>query len=369
MSRSADITAANLDAIAARFETDKPARAITPLGRGLINDTFRVETAGESYVLQRINGEVFPHPEQIMANLLALSELLADADAGGLRIPHIVLTGDGVAFARDQAGALWRMMELIPDARNLAGIESAEEAQEVGRVLGAFHRVTAALPVARFGVSLPGFHDTPAYLRRLEQTASERRHQNAIGEAEEPLAFVDQHRDLAGLLAGAERVGRIRRRITHGDPKLDNILFSTGSPKALALIDLDTIQPGLPQHDLGDCLRSCCNRGGEGAPDPGDTHFDLEICEGILRGYAAETRGLLGAGDIASLYDAIRSVPFELGLRFLTDHLDGNRYFRIDYPGQNLLKARIQLALVADIEAKEPSLRSMIEEVFGGDGR
>ena len=151
----------------------------------------------------------------------------------------------------------------------------------------------------------------------------------------------------------------------HGDPKLDNILFDTKRRRALALIDLDTVQPGLIQQDLGDCLRSCCNRSGEESRDQGSVRFDLELCAAILGAYAEETRGLLGPGDLAVLYDSIRLLPYELALRFLTDHLEGDRYFRVAYQGQNLEKARIQLDLLADIESRETAIRRLIADAFG----
>ena len=167
------------------------------------------------------------------------------------------------------------------------------------------------------------------------------------------------------MLEDARAQGLIDERVIHGDPKLDNILFDASGRRALALIDLDTVQPGLIQQDLGDCLRSCCNRSGESPQDQGRPDFDLGLCAAILDAYGEETRGLLGPGDIEVLYDSIRLLPFELALRFLTDHLEGDRYFRVTHPGQNLEKARTQLDLVADIESKEPAIREIIANAFG----
>jgi Ser/Thr protein kinase RdoA (MazF antagonist) len=349
--------------VASRFDIAPPLCLCGPLGRGLINDTFRIDAGGQGYVLQRINARVFPHPEQIMANLLVLRDLLDPGDPGGPRTPRLILARDGASFVRDAEGAVWRMMELIPDAISLAEIQSADEAREVGRVLGAFHRAGAGLPVKRFGISLPGFHATPEYLRRLHQVAGSARRGP---EVEALLAFVDARQALAERLDQERRAGRIPTRITHGDPKLDNILFSSDRRRALALIDLDTVQPGLIQHDLGDCLRSCCNRQGEGAADPRGACFDLDLCAEILDGYAAETRGVLSEADVAALYQGIQVMPFELGIRFLTDYLEGNRYFRVEHPEQNLRKAQVQLALAADIERQEAEIRRIIEQAFRG---
>lgn len=366
MLETGSLTLPVLQAIAARFDINESIDEIAPLGRGLINDTFRVVTGAHGYVLQRINARVFPDPEQIMSNLLVFRELLAERGGAGPRIPNLILTHEGAAFTRDAAGHLWRMMELIPDAISLTQIENAREAREVGRLLGGFHRAAAALPVERFGVSLPDFHATPVYLEQLRQVFHDLDQPPADASIDALMVFVEQHRWLAASLDSAWRSGHIALRVTHGDPKLDNMLFSTDRLEALALIDLDTIQPGLIQQDLGDCLRSCCNRSCKVTNDPNTAIFDLDVCEEILIGYAAATKALLDVPDVACLYEAIASMPFELGMRFLTDHLQGNRYFRVEYPDQNLFKARVQFALVADIERKETAIRGMIRGVFRG---
>ena len=351
--------------IAKRFAIARPIGAIEPLGRGLINDTFSLEAGGQRYVLQRINGAVFPAPERIMANLRVLGAHLATRDAPGLRLPALIATRDGADFLRDLDGGVWRLMEFIPDAVTLARIENDAQAREVGAVLGRFHRLVESLPSARLGLTLPGFHATPDYLERLLSVAKDA--DTAIDHAQEVrccLDFVTARRGLAKALDTAWRAGQIVQRVTHGDPKLDNILFDRAGCHALALIDLDTVQPGLIQHDLGDCLRSCCNRVGEHTADSDGVRFDLSICAGILAGYAGETHAFLTPADIALCYDAIRLLPFELGLRFLTDHLEGDHYFRVSARGENLRKAQVQFALLADIERQEESLRTLIATCF-----
>lgn len=334
------------------------------MGQGLINDTYRLEAGGRAYVLQRLNRRIFPRPERIMANLVALARHPEPPERFGLQIPALIATRDGERFTRDANGDVWRLMEFIPNSATLAGIGDARQAGEVGRVLGRFHRWVGAMPVAEFELSLPDFHATPRYLERLFEYVAARAPVGAGGEVAPLIAFVNARRALADVLESASRAGRIVRRVTHGDPKLDNILFDSDGRRALALIDLDTVQPGLIQHDLGDCLRSCCNARGESDEGGEGVSFDLDVCGWILAGYAEETRDLLNEADIACLYDALRLLPFELGVRFLTDHLDGDRYFKVERPGQNLLKARIQFALVADIERKERVIRAMIGDLF-----
>lgn len=301
-----------------------------------------------------------------MANLRLLAGQGARASTLGLKIPALVPGRDGSPFVRAPDGSLWRLMELIPDAITLARLETEDQAREVGRVLGRFHRLAAELPREGLQVSLPGFHHTPTYLalhlraRGLAKYLADTE-QAALGDC---LDRVDARRDLAEVLESAHAQGRIAERVIHGDPKLDNILFDAAGGRALALIDLDTVQPGLIQQDLGDCLRSCCNRMGESPEGPARPAFDLGLCAAILGGYGQEAASLLRSGDIEVLYDSIRLLPFELALRFLTDHLERDRYFRVDHRGQNLEKARTQLDLLADIELKEPDIRRIIADAF-----
>lgn len=357
-------------AIAGRFAVDPPIGAVRPLGRGLINETYDLEAGGQHYVLQRINGLVFPRPEQIMANLQVLGAHLAEQSAIGLRIPALIATREGGNFVRDADECVWRLLELIQDATTLARIERKAQALAVGTALGRFHHLVESLPNERLGLALPGFHATPIYLDRLLDLVGRTASADRTPEVQRCIDFVLHRRPLAAALEDAQRDGRIPLRVTHGDPKLDNMLFSRDGDRVLAIIDLDTVQPGLLQHDIGDCLRSCCNRGGELTGEGDRIGFDLAICEAILVGYAQAAGQLLGRAEIELLYDAIRLMPFELGLRFLHDHLDGDRYFRVAVRGDNLRKAQIQFALVTDIERQAPQIRASIATCFSrGDLR
>jgi len=350
--------------IAARFPISGPVEDVVPLSNGLINATFLVKAPGSGWILQRVNGRVFPHPELIMENLALLSEHLAGRHASGIRIPRLVPASDGNPYVRDEEGEIWRLMELIPDAKTLAGIQTSVQAREIGRTLGHFHRLVADLDPSRVAVTLPGFHVTPGYLERFTRALNEAGRICHTEQFREAVTFVTARRNIAGVLEEAKREGRIPVRVVHGDPKLDNILFDRTGTRALGLIDLDTLQPGLIHHDIGDCLRSCCNRWGE-TPEAGRrAELDLGVCRDILDTYADETRDLLTADEVVLIHEAVRLIPFELGLRFLTDHLEGNRYFRVSEPEQNLRRARVQFDLVADIEGKEEDICAIVADCF-----
>ncbi|BAU47574.1 aminoglycoside phosphotransferase [Sulfurifustis variabilis] len=333
-------------------------------GHGLINDTYVVRLAsGRRLLLQRINGRVFPHPEHIVANARTLSDHLAarrarTGSADRLRLPALVPAADGRDFVTDADGGFWRALEYLDRTRSYDTIENDSQAGQVGAALGLFHALLHDLPPERLHVTLPGFHDTPACLARFEQAAAG--HPVDSAELRRGFAFVAERRELAGVLERARRAGLLAVRAVHGDPKLNNFLFDASGRRVVSLIDLDTVQPGLVHHDIGDCLRSCANPAGESPEALDAVRFDLDIARALLEGYLTEARGFLAREETALLYDAIRLLPFELGLRFLTDHLQGDVYFRTAWRGQNLHRALAQFRLLEDIERNGKPLRALV---------
>ncbi len=362
--QEADLALARL--MAGQFPVCQQVRQLRPLGSGLINTTFAVEAGGGRFVLQRINAAVFPDPPLIMDNLLRLQRAAADAGSGAPRLPRLFQAAPDVLFARDPQGGYWRLLERIADAMPLGEVTETTQAAGIGRLLGQFHRFGASLAVTDYHVTLPQSHDTVAHRAALDAAldpASDRSLATAVNTELDAavLMVVDQVRardPIIGCLQDAVAAGLLKKTVIHGDPKRDNVLFDCAARRALCLIDLDTVQPGLILHDIGDCLRSCCNRAGEGGL-PEQVRFDVRLAEALLGGYAEAAPSLLGAPEVERLFDAIRLIPLELGIRFLVDHLRGDRYFRVAYRGENLAKAKAQLALVADIERQESCLRKL----------
>jgi Ser/Thr protein kinase RdoA (MazF antagonist) len=359
-----DLSDETLRQVASRFGLPGPVESVEPLGAGLINDTFVVVAGDARYVLQRINDRVFPYPERIMDNLLVLMQQLARLPLGDTQIPRLVPAADGSACLRGVNAGIWRMTTFVPGARVLPAVDHAGQAREVGRLLGHFHWVLRDLDPTALAVTLPGLHSTPSYLKRFHRALATAESAGRSPEVSHLADFIIAREGGAGVLAEAQEGGSLRLRVTHGDPKLDNFLFDEGGRRAISLVDLDTVQPGLIQHDIADCLRSCCNRRGEATAAGTEVRFDLGLCRNLLAAFSAQTRGLLDLSEVAPLYEAVRLVPFELGLRFLTDHLEGDRYFRVREPGENLRKAQVQFALVRDIEQKEQRIRDIIRDAF-----
>lgn len=355
----------DLEAIASRFELPAAVTSVTPLGNGNVNDTYRVETAsGDRFVLQRLNTLVFPEPELVMRNLQVLSAhaLRRPVPAQRWEVPRVINQRHTNQPWVRADGQFWRLISFIDDAVTLEAITHPQQAREVGRGLGLFHQLLSDLPADQLADTLPGFHITPTYLASYEQ-ALQSTQLELCGQGSWCAAFVEQRRNLAKVLETAKAEGRLGLRPIHGDPKVNNVMLCASSGTAVSLVDLDTVKPGLVHYDIGDCLRSCCNRLGEETTALDAVRFDLDLAQAILEGYLAEAGGLLTPLELQLIPDAARLISFELGLRFFTDHLNGNVYFKAQHPEHNLQRALVQFRLTASIEAQMEPLRRLVQRL------
>lgn len=335
----------------------KAITAIFPLGNGLINDTFLVRTESSHFVLQRINRKVFPAPDLIMDNLRMLNRHLEQKSGTGvkLKIPDCLKTTTNHDFYQDEQGDYWRALDFIANTESLETLTDISQAQQTGFALGHFHRLVSDLDPLLLHDTLPGFHIAPGYLSRYHQVLTQSPRQLAP-ESLYCAAFIAKFQHLTDDLETAKQRGLLSLRVIHGDPKLNNFLFDKDSKKIVSIIDLDTVKPGLVHYDIGDCLRSCCHI-------PESNEFDLDVCAAILRGYLSEAGTFFSDSDYDYLYAAIQLIPFELGLRFYTDYLEGNRYFKVTEPEQNLQRAADQFNLCESIMTQESAIKSMIEQL------
>ena len=344
---------------------------IARLGAGNVNDTFLVQLKGSGgkIILQRINARVFPRPVLVMENLRTVSDHVAnrmsrDKDLAGRRweVARIFQSRGGRDYVVDEQGGCWRGLAFIDGATAYEKVAGPEQAQEAGRALGLFHRLLDDLPPELLHDALPGFHSTPAYLRNYDAVMD-------VAEAQGSATgrfcreFIVRHRHRATVLEDAASSNILPMRIMHGDPKISNILFDDLTGRAISLIDLDTVKPGLIHYDIGDCLRSCCNPFGEETGDGDQVYFDIDLARMILTGYLEEAGPIITNSERAYFYDAVFLLAFELGLRFYTDYLAGNVYFKPDYPGQNLARALVQFTLAVSIGKQEEDFRKMIAEL------
>lgn len=354
--------------IAEQFQIPEPVCQIKPLGEGNVNDTFlvRCQGMGDQFVLQRINTTVFPRPDLVMHNIITLSqhaERKRDLSPNNWITPGPIPNRRTAKHWVHHDGEWWRLITYVSGATTLQTLDHPQQAEQMGRALGVFHSLLSDLPADQLADTLPGFHVTPAYLKAYHHTLE--RVMTSINLQQEPLLascldFISQREDELDVLETALQQGELKTRVIHGDPKVNNIMLCATTGLAIAMVDLDTVKPGLVHYDIGDCCRSGCNRAGEETTNLESVVFDLEFCEAILRGYLTSAKGTLTPKDFDYLYAAIRLIPLELGLRFLTDHLAGNVYFKVKQDGHNLDRARVQFKLTESIEKQADQIHAIL---------
>jgi Ser/Thr protein kinase RdoA (MazF antagonist) len=345
---------------AAAFCRDGDSCRVWPLGRGNINDTFLVSSAAGPFVLQRINRQVFPEPLRVINNFAKITGHLNERQKlsdNRFRTARPVLTLTGALFFRDSEGEYWRGQTYLAHT-SCQVVANQGQAFQIGQTLARFHFLVADLNILSFEDPLPGFHNLSRYLQEYDRLPTKTAQEASAAESY-CFAHIDGMRIRATILEDAKRAGILTVQAIHGDPKIDNFLFDHQG-LADGMLDLDTVGAGIVHYDLGDCLRSCCNRGGESGTDGMKVTFDTEICRAILAGYFSLPQPLLSAGQCAYVFDGVLAITFELGLRFFTDHLRGNIYFKVRYNGENLVRAERQFRLAEDIVGQEEDLRRLV---------
>ncbi|GAC1467646.1 MAG: phosphotransferase [Chamaesiphon sp.] len=367
-----DKTLDNLVAIANQFKLEGKVIDIRGFGNGNINDTFLVTLesfAEKHFILQRINTQVFRQPELVMQNMHTFtqhvcSRLLSAPLSGDRRweVPRVLFTQDNRNHCIDPKGLFWRGISFIDCSESFDTIQDLEHAREVGYALGMFQNLISDLPSYRLADTLEGFHITPRYLQHYDEVLA-KNSKTKSPEVEYALQFVSDRRSWAHVLEDAKTQGKLNLRPIHGDPKVNNIMIDTTTRQAISIIDLDTVKPGLVHYDIGDCLRSCCNPLGEETERWETVRFETDICQAILQGYISLAKDFLTESDYEYLYDAICLLAFELGLRFLTDYLAGNVYFKVKHQEHNLARALVQFKLTESIESQATPIRAIIQEL------
>ncbi len=353
--------------------------SLLSFGAGNINDTYlaiyRNTFTETQVILQRVNKQVFPNPEIIMENMHEITKhchekLEADAKNGTddrvWQMPRIVKAKDARDYVLDDQGDVWRVITRIMSAKAFDVAQGPEHAMECGAALGHFHYLISDMDPAKIQDPLPGFHVTSGYLAKYDETLKTAAAQELLKasiEARRMAKFIEERRDLALSLESAAQRGELKKRMFHGDPKVNNIMIDDVTGKGTAMIDLDTVSPGLIHLDFGDALRSICNPAGEEETDLAKVVFDEDLCTAFCKGYMREAGAFLTDADRAYLYDSIRLLPFELGLRFFQDYLAGNVYFKTRQPQQNLNRARVQFRLCESVEARERSIRGLLKKL------
>jgi hypothetical protein len=341
--------------------------SVTKITAGLINATYLIETdKGEKYILQKINTFVFKNPAQLMENIVGVTGYLTEKikEAGGdykRENLNFLPCSNGEYYYSDSEGGAWRMYIYVDNALTYNKPKNSDTFRNAGCSFGRFMKLLADYPADTLSETIVNFHNTPSrykdFLDAVEKDTAGRRAQ-----VEKEIAFVtereaDTHR-LTDLLAE----GKLPLRVTHNDTKLNNVLFDKATNKSICVIDLDTIMPGLSLYDFGDSIRSGGNKAAEDEADLSKVGIDLALFEAYADGYLSETADSLCDAEIENLAFGAKLMTFECGMRFLTDYLQGDVYFRTTRADHNIIRARNQFRLVADMEKNMDKMNAIVAE-------
>lgn len=335
-----------------------------PMAGGHINDTFSVDTQEGRFVLQRINRFVFPSPEDIMENIIGVTEFLraqlerqgGDPNRGTLAVRR---AADGKGYYIDPTGEYWRCTAFIPGATAHETATSPKMLREAGRAFGEFQKMLSGYPADTLHEIIPKFHDTPDRFRQLQEAVREDRAGRKKLVAAE-LEFAAQRETACGLLMELLQQGKLPLRATHNDTKMSNVLIDDQTDEAVCVIDLDTVMPGLTAFDFGDSIRAGASTGAEDETDLSKVHFDLSLYEAYAEGFLSAAGHALTKEELQTLPDGAILMTFEVGIRFLADFLNGDVYFRVSRPEQNLDRARNQFHLVREMEGKRAEMEEIV---------
>ena len=340
-------------------------------GSGHINDTFVVHTQpGEDpcrrFILQRISSAAFKHPDEVMANIVGVTSFLGEKikEAGGnpaRETMSVWATKSGENFYTDSEGGAWRVYPFVEDTICLQKAETPELFAASARAFGKFQRMLRDYPADTLYETIPKFHDTEDRLAKLKAAVAA----DVMGRVKEvgpELKFVQEREADCSVALSALRDGRLPLRVTHNDTKLNNILIDRESGEGICVIDLDTVMPGLAINDFGDSIRFGANHSAEDERDLTKVNFDLELFDVYAAGFLEGAGGALTETELDYLPWGAKLMTLECGIRFLTDYLEGDHYFRIHREGQNLDRCRTQFKLVSDMEAAWDDMKAVVDK-------
>ena len=335
-----------------------------PYGSGHINDTYRVIfRSGDEptpYILQRINHNIFKKPDKLMDNIQRVTAHLATRVANEPDAPRrslrLVPTREGRAWHVDADGDHWRLYNFIARASTYDAVESTEQAFQAAKAFGRFQQLLASLPAPRLHETIADFHNTPkrfeALLRAIAADSAGR-----VSSARPEITFALAHESIVNVLLDAN----LPDRVTHNDTKLNNVMLDDATGEGICVIDLDTVMPGLALYDFGDMVRTATSPAREDEQDLSKVTMQFEMFEALVRGYLCSAGGFLTAAEKMLLPFSGKLITFEIGVRFLTDYLAGDTYFKVHREGHNLDRCRTQFRLVESIEQQEERMERLVD--------
>ena len=362
----------DVKAVGAAFRIEGRFLEAAPYGSGHINDTYAAvyEQAGRRvrFIHQRINHAIFKQPIALMENVQRVTEhqrrALAIAGAQDLerRALTLIPARDGRVWHQDAQGNVWRTYIFIEGARTHDVIQNEQQAFQAARAFGAFQGQLATLTGARLHETIPNFHHTPSRFATLEQAiAADAKNRAATCRPE--IEFCLKQKPWVGRLIEAQQRGEIPERVTHNDTKLNNVMIDDATGEGICVIDLDTVMPGLALYDFGDMVRTSTSPAREDEQDLSKVTMRMPYFEALARGYLATAGSFLRQAERDQLAFSGKLITFEIGVRFLTDYLQGDVYFKTHRPGHNLDRCRTQFRLTQSIADQEEAMNKLVEAI------
>jgi thiamine kinase-like enzyme len=351
--------------VARHFQIYGEFRSAEPYGSGHINDTYCAifDQAGTvtRYILQRINHNIFKKPVSLMENIQRVTTHLAGKMSGepdfSRRVLTLIPVRNGLFYHHDEQGNYWRAYLFIEKAKTYDAVESAGQAFEAARAYGRFQKLLADLPAPRLHDTIPDFHHTPkrfaALVKAIENDAA-----NRAGLAKAEIDFALQRAAIVDVLINA----KLPERVTHNDTKFNNVMLDDVTGEGVCVVDLDTLMPGLTLYDFGDMVRTATSPAKEDELDLTRVAMQMPMFEALLKGYLTFAVDFLTPAEKRLLAFSGKLITFEIGLRFLTDFLGGDTYFKVHRNGHNLDRCRTQFKLVESIEHQEAQMNKLVEE-------
>ncbi len=340
------------------------------ISSGNVNKTYRLTYRKKNklqfYTLQHINKYVFKNPHLVVANIASITtylkrKLIEKGEDPDRHVLEIIPTHSGKFLYVDDEGEYWRAYTFIDDADALDIVHTLSQFEEVGRGFGSFQKLLSDFSTEQLNETIPNFHNTTKRFYRFVNSL-DKDLANRAKSVEEECEFIFEHRKMMNEIVKLLDKGTIPMRVTHNDTKANNVLLDSNTGKALCVIDLDTVMPGSVLYDYGDAIRFGASTAAEDETDTSIIKLDMNKAEAFTRGFIAETNGFLSDEELYRLPLGVKVMTCELAMRFLTDYIDGDLYFKVNSPEHNLVRARAQIALLKDIEKKEDEMQAMVEK-------
>ena len=357
--------------IIAQFDFEGELLSFKEFGSGHINQTYIVKYSNNSavkrYVLQQVNRSVFKDIDKLMENVFAVTSYLRERieENGGdaeRETLHFIKTKNGARYFEDADGSCYRAYVYVRNSVSYDSADTPELFGKSGAAFGKFQRLLAGFNADSLYEIIPHFHDTKWRYEHEFLPALAAADEALKAECQREIDFINQHQDEMGRLTDMIAAGQLPLRVTHNDTKLNNVMFDKDTNECVCVIDLDTVMPGVALYDFGEFIRFGASTAAEDEENLAQVSLDLAYFEAYAKGFLDEAGGALNDAEKEQLAFSARLITLELAMRFLTDYLQGNTYFKIEYPKHNLVRARNQLKLVEDMEQKEARMQAIIQQ-------